>query len=326
MKADTSIWLKHPLALAAIAVFCTLLWGTAFPCIKIGYELFLMDGGDVPSKFVFAGWRFFGAGVLVMVIGLLRHPKKMVLHRQDMAPVALLGFFQTFLQYLLLYSGIIYVSGTKSSIFTSLSAFGSVVLSALFFRSDRLTLRKLGGCLIGITGIVLMNWDGDGFGGFLWWGDGLVILSNLSGAVGNVISKKIAAGRDALQIAAWQLLIGGGSLTILGYLCGGTLHFYNIGCVLMLLYLAVMAGAAFLLWTVLLFHHPVSRVAVYLLLIPVFGTLCSGIFLGENIFTWNNLLSLLLVCGGIFLVNGVPLSAAKEPPDIRQGGNRPHEP
>lgn len=307
MKAEAPVKaatrLTHPLVVAAIAVFCTLLWGTAFPCIKIGYELFRMDSADVPSKLVFAGWRFFGAGLLVLVIGLIRHPKRMMLHRRDIAPVALLGFFQTFLQYWLLYSGIIYVSGTKSSIFTSLSAFGSVVLSALFFRSDRLTVRKIGGCLLGITGIVVMNLNGDGFGGFLLWGDGLVILSNLSGAVGNVISKKIAVGREALQISAWQLLMGGGSLTVIGYLCGGYLHFYHIGCVLMLVYLAVMAGVAFLLWTLLLFHNPVSRVAVYLLLIPVFGTLCSGIFLGENIFTLTNLLSLLLVCGGIFMVN-----------------------
>ena len=206
-------WIRLPAAAAAIAVFCTLLWGTAFPCIKIGYELFRIDSGDVPSKFVFAGWRFFGAGILVMVIGLIRRPSVMKLHRRDIIPIGVLGLFQTFLQYLLLYSGLVYVSGTKSSIFTSVSAFGSVVLSAICFRSDRLTVRKIGGCLIGVAGILIMNAGGDGWDSFTLTGDGFVILSNLCGAVGNVISKKIAGGRDALQISAWQLIFGGGALT-----------------------------------------------------------------------------------------------------------------
>ena len=71
----------------------------------------------------------------------------------------------------------------------------------------------------------------------------------------------------------------------------------------MLLYLAAMAGIAFMLWTMLLFHNDVSRVAVYNLLIPVFGAMWSGIFLGENIFTLINILSLVLVSSGIFIVN-----------------------
>ncbi len=287
---------------AVVAVFCTLLWGSAFPCIKIGYELFRIESSDVPSILMFAGARFFFAGIIVMCIGLVRQPKKMILKKRDIIPVSVLGFFQTFLQYLLLYTGIVNVSGTKSALFTSVSTFGSVILSAIAFRTDRLTVRKLIGCAVGITGIVVMNIGGE-LGGFLLLGDGLVILSNVSGAAGNVISKKISQKRDPLQISAWQLIIGGGALIISGISAGGRLVFYEAGCYLMLLYLAAMAGIAFMLWTMLLFHNDVSRVAVYNLLIPVFGAMWSGIFLGENIFTLINILSLVLVSSGIFIVN-----------------------
>lgn len=288
---------------AGIAIFCTLLWGTAFPCIKIGYQLFHISGEDVPSVLVFAGARFFLAGMIVLAIGLIRNGSAMKLRKKDILPVSVLGFFQTFLQYLLLYIGIVRVSGTKSAIFTSLAAFASVILSAIVFRSDQLNLKKVLGCLIGISGIVIMNLTGDTLGGFTLLGDGLVILSNLSGAAGNIISKKIAGGRDPLQVSSWQLMLGGGALILTGIICGGRLVFYDISCVWILLYLAAMAGIAFLLWTMLLFYHDVSRVAVFNLLIPVFGTMWSGIFLGEQIFTLTNLLSLLLVCSGIFLVN-----------------------
>ena len=148
-----------------------------------------------------------------------------------------------------------------------------------------------------------MNLGGDTLGGFILAGDGLVILSNISGAAGNVISKKISSGRSPVQISAWQLIFGGAALTLTGLLCGGRLIFYEAGCFWLLIYLAAMAGTAFMLWTMLLFHNDVSRVAVYNLLIPVFGAMWSAVFLGENIFTAANLISLAMVCSGIFIVN-----------------------
>ena len=285
------------------ALFCTILWGTAFPAIKIGYRLFEISNTDTPSILIFAGARFALAGIIVLSIGFMRNPKAMLLHKKDILPVGILGFFQTFMQYLLLYIGLLKVSGTKSSLLTSVAAFGSVILSAIFFKSDKLTFRKILGCLVGISGIVVITMSGGSLGGFSLMGDGLVILSNLSGAFGNVISKKISPDRDPVQISGWQLTFGGSALIMTGLIFGGKLTFYNIQCILILLYLAFMAGIAFMLWTMLLFHNPVSKVAVFNLFIPVFGTMWSGLFLGENIFTPINLISLLLVCSGVFLVN-----------------------
>ena len=285
------------------ALFCTILWGTAFPAIKIGYRLFEISNTDTPSILIFAGARFALAGIIVLSIGFMRNPKVMLLHKKDILPVGILGFFQTFMQYLLLYIGLLKVSGTKSSLLTSVAAFGSVILSAIFFKSDKLTFRKILGCLVGISGIVVITMSGGSLGGFSLMGDGLVILSNLSGAFGNVISKKISPDRDPVQISGWQLTFGGSALIMTGLIFGGKLTFYNIQCILILLYLAFMAGIAFMLWTMLLFHNPVSKVAVFNLFIPVFGTMWSGLFLGENIFTPINLISLLLVCSGVFLVN-----------------------
>ena len=42
---------------------------------------------------------------------------------------------------------------------------------------------------------------------------------------------------------------------------------------------------------------------IYNLLIPVFGTLLSGLLLRENVFTAVNIASIFLVCGGIAAVN-----------------------
>lgn len=287
---------------SAVAVFCTLLWGTAFPCIKIGYGLFHIGSGDIPSTLIFAGLRFALAGVIVLFIGMFISPENMILKKKDVLPVSALGFFQTFLQYLLLYIGIVSVSGTKTSILNSVTAFASVLLSALFFKNDKLNYKKIAGCVVGITGIIVMN-IGTELGEFTLAGDGLIILSNLSGASGNIISKKISSDRHPVQVSGWQLFMGGSTLILVGIMSGGRLIFYDMNCVWILLYLSAMAGVALMLWTMLLFHNDVSRIAVFNLLIPVFGTMWSGLFLGENIFTTENIVSLLLVCSGIFLVN-----------------------
>lgn len=47
-----------------LAIICCLLWGSAFPCIKIGYQMFNIPSGAVGSQFLFAGIRFTLAGIL----------------------------------------------------------------------------------------------------------------------------------------------------------------------------------------------------------------------------------------------------------------------
>lgn len=295
---------------AVPAVFCTLLWGTAFPGIKAGYELFSISNDDAGSKILFAGLRFFLAGFIVLFIGAVKEKKlrRLLPHKKDIPLISLLAFFQTFLQYFLLYLGISSVSGTRSAIYTSAAAFATVLASPLFFRSDSLTVKKISGCIVGIIGIVYMSAFSGSLGDFTIFGDGLVILSNLSGAAGNIVSKKITnENRGAVLVSGWQLIIGGAALTITGIAAGGRLTTESASGWLVLLYLAAMAGIAFMIWTELLRKNPVSRVAVFNLLIPVFGTMWSGIFLGENIFTASNMIALILVCSGIFLVNFSPV-------------------
>ena len=47
-----------PAAAVALAVLCNILWGSAFPFIKMGYRLFVIDSADTASILCFAGVRF----------------------------------------------------------------------------------------------------------------------------------------------------------------------------------------------------------------------------------------------------------------------------
>ena len=59
--------LTQPAGVCLLALLCCALWGSAFPCIKIGYEWFAIEG--VGSQILFAGYRFFLSGVFTFLLG-----------------------------------------------------------------------------------------------------------------------------------------------------------------------------------------------------------------------------------------------------------------
>jgi drug/metabolite transporter (DMT)-like permease len=107
---------------------------------------------------------------------------------------------------------------------------------------------------------------------------------------------------DSVVMTGWQLGIGGGALLAIGWGLGGSLSGFTWGSSVLLFYLALLSSAAFSLWSVLLKHNRVSQVTVFNFTVPVFGAALSALFLGEALLEWKNLLALVLVCAGIWLV------------------------
>ena len=71
-----------PLNILLLAIVSTALWGSAIPVIKIGYEAYHIEGNDVASKLLFAGIRFFFAGLIVVIYDCIIK-KKIVIPRKD---------------------------------------------------------------------------------------------------------------------------------------------------------------------------------------------------------------------------------------------------
>ncbi len=294
--------LKNTTASYFIAILCTLLWGTAFPFIKLGYSSFQIAEYDIGAKLIFAGLRFTAAGIMVFLTVWIADKKLPKLNKSDMLPVTVLGLVQTAAQYIFTYIGIGFTSGTNTSIITACASFFTVLSVPLFFKSDRLTVFKIFGCVMGFAGVIAINWGGTPSTDTLF-GDIMILLSTVSAASGNIISKKVAVGRNPFRVTAFQLIIGGLVLLTAGFICGGKLSFDNLNSILILLWLAFVSAAAFSLWTALLKYHDASRISIFNLLVPVFGTVLSGIMLGESIFRIETLVSLVLISLGIVLVN-----------------------
>lgn len=287
-----------------LAIICTLLWGSAFPCIKLGYEWFAIPSEDISSKILFAGYRFFLAGIFTILAGILISRKWIHPTRQNIGIISLLGIIQTGLQYLLFYIGLSNTTGVKGAILSATGAFIAVILAHFFYQNDRLTLNKALGCLAGFSGVVLLNLSGgDLLGGFSFFGEGFMMLSAASFAIGSLISKRAAQTGDPVMITGYQLLIGGAALIFAGIISGGNLAVISGKGIALLIYLAFLSAVAFVLWTLLLKYNPVGKISVYNFLTPIFGALLSALILGEELWNLKNLGALFLVCGGIFIVN-----------------------
>lgn len=287
-----------------LALFCTILWGTAYPAVKIGYELFAIDSANDFGKLLFAGLRFTLAGLMTLAVSVILQKKLVIPQRQHWRGIALLGLVQTTGQYIFFYLGLSNTTGVKGSILYALATFFVVIFAHFLFPDDKMNLQKILGCCIGFVGVLLITFDGTGLGGgFTFTGEGFIMLSTLSSALGALISRSVAQGQDPVVVTGYQLTGGGLILIFIGLIGHG--HFDSVTApgTLLLLYMAFLSAAAFTVWTMLLKYNPASKIAVYNFLIPIFGTTFSVMFLNESIFNLRSLLALILACAGIYIVN-----------------------
>lgn len=299
-----AIW-TNPATVVLMAVLCTLLWGSAYPAIKTGYEIFGLATNDISGKLVFAGVRFLLAGIITLFFLCIQSRKIPFPTPGQWKGVLSVGLIQTALQYTFFYIGLSYTSGVNGSILNGSTAFFAVLCAHFGFKNDKLTLRKGIGCLIGFLGILLINVSGicGSSPAVHLLGDGMVILAAAAFAAGTMLGKRISSNINPLLLSGYQLGVGGAVLLAAGILSGGTLPVVTLGGLLLLFYMALLSAAAFTIWTFLLKYNAMSRITVYNFLTPVFGVLLSGLFLGEAFLSAANLAALLLVCAGIYVVN-----------------------
>lgn len=302
MKLKEEIF-KNQKFVVLFAVITTLLWGSAFPCIKIGYALFQIEG-DSFSQILFAGLRFALAGILVIIFTRFYQKKWILPDKSSLKGIVLIGLVQTTLEYVFLYIGIAYTTGIKSSILYSANTFIAVILAHFLCHNEKLNIRKSLGCFSGFIGVIIINLNGSGIdGGFSFIGEGMVLLAAAAFGVGALLSKKTAQKGDSMIITGYQLLLGGLVLILLGIGGKGHLSDFNFAGGMILLYLALLSAVAFTLWTILLKYNEVAKITVYNFLIPIFGVILSAVFLGEPIFELRKEIALLFVCLGIYIIN-----------------------
>lgn len=300
--------LQNGIVVFGLTTVCCLLWGSAFPCVKIGYQLFGIGIKDTFTQIMFGGIRFFVAGVFTLILGSLAAGKWLIPNRKSLPMIGKLGLLQTALQYVFFYIGLARTTGVKASIIEASNVFVAILVASLIFRQENLTTQKIIGCIAGFIGVVIINLNGSGLDfHFSLSGEGFILCSTVAYAFSSVLTKQYSKTENPVMLCAYQFLLGGAVMVLIGVYGGGSLSVISGTGIVMLLYLALLSAAAFSLWGILLKYNPVSRVSIYGFMNPVFGVLLSSILLTEQndaLGIWRVLISLVFVTVGILIVNG----------------------
>ena len=306
LKNKKSSIFQNPIVLTLMALLCCALWGSATPAIKTGYKLLAVEG--VPSIMLFAGIRFFLAGIFTVIIFSIARKKLLFPKKENWGKVLTVGAVQTVIQYIFFYLGLAYTSGVKGTIASGTGAFFSVLIASLIFRQEKLTAKKIIACTIGFLGIVMINLNGLTFTGdpLDLLGVGFVLLSAIALSFSSVLTKKYSAYEDPVTISGYQFIIGGAFMIIVGLICGGNITVSNVGGVLDLIYLALLSAIAYSLWGILLKHNPVSKITVFNCSTPIFGTMLTLLLMPGESSAVNPIvlvIALVLISSGILLLN-----------------------
>ncbi len=287
-----------------LASFCCLLWGSSYPAIKNGYAMFGIAASDIPSKMVFAGYRFAFAGLLLLALVALTRRSALALNRRSLMSTCLLGLTQTTIHYVFFYIGLAYTTGVKSSVLNGTVSFFGVLLAHFIYRNDRLSVNKILGCLIGFAGVMAVNFGAGPLDfNFTLLGEGFVVIAAFILSASTIYGKRLSQNMDSVAMTGYQLGIGGALLLLGGYASGGALGAVSLKAFLLLAYLVLLSSLAIAFWAVLLKYNRVAMVSVFNFLVPIFGAVLSALFLGESVMELKNLIALVLVCAGIWLVN-----------------------
>lgn len=296
--------LSNTIIVWLVAGLCCLLWGSAFPMIKVGYAFLDIASSDTGSIILFAGVRFFIAGLLTIAIFSIVEHRLLLPTKRSLPRIANLSLFQTILQYIFFYLGLAFTTGQKASIINGSSCVFALLVSCFIFKSERFTANKIIASILCFAGVIVSG-VGTSFAGVSFSvGDLLIMLSALSYSFSSAFLKRYSTDYSPYMLSGYQFVLGGLVMSAVGLAMHGTLDASNTKGMLVMIYLAFVSAIAYSLWGMLLKYNPVSRIAVCGAMTPIFGYLLSVLIFGDNASSMlPNLLALALVVIGIIIMN-----------------------
>lgn len=297
--------LRH-LLLALGIVF---IWGVNFAIIKLGLRQVSPLALGV-ARFVLAAfpWVFF-----------IPRPKVPV------RLIALYGLLIFAMQFGFLFTGMkLGMSAGLSSLILQLQVFFTIGLSVMLL-GERPTIWQLAGALLAFAGVglVALNVGGD----VSVVGLVLLVAAAASWGAGNIVSKRISqlsTTPNVLGLVVWGSLFALPILLVVALVLDPDhlvssftdLDWLSVGAIAYIVYLSTLLG--FAVWASLLAQYPVSTVAPFTLLVPVFGFLGSAVLLGEPLQGWKLGASSLVIAGLCINLFGSRLRALRLHSDARR--------
>jgi drug/metabolite transporter (DMT)-like permease len=277
---------------------CSLLWSSGF--------LFMKLLADRVDPFAIASVRAGIAALLLsswfLVRGLSPIPK-----RFELLPWLMLGTLNGWLPNVLTAYALQSAGAGPSAMIQASGPLMVAVLSHFAFVDERLTLRRVGGVLVGLVGMLVLIGPAafDGHGASFFGALAMVVVSACY-AIGNVYAKMIPQVEPA-RMALGQQTVSALVATALTILLSGTSAYLPVlNSLPAALGLSIMATALpITIFMYMIREQGPTKAAMIGYLMPVFATVLAVIFLGEVVGP-REITGGVIVLIGVFIVTTAP--------------------
>lgn len=266
---------------AILAIISCLLWSSAFAGVKIGLQY--------TTPLQFAGIRFVIAGLIVFPLAIRKNPSYFRILWSNLKMILLFAFLQTFLQYVMFYTGINMIPAAVAAIVIGSQPLFVAVVAHYLMPGDRMTTLKTVVIFSGILGVFLVSLGKDPAsltGNIVIAGILLMVAINVLSGFTNVLVATDRKMIPPLVISSASMIIGGTALFLFSIPFEGMLFETKPAAYyISLAWLSLLSAVAISIWITLL-KRPgvkVSDLNLWKFLIPLFGALLSWLLVpGED--------------------------------------------
>jgi drug/metabolite transporter (DMT)-like permease len=282
-------------------------WSFAFPFIKIGLEELSFINLTI--------MRFLIVCIVFLPLFFIKNKWFSKLHKKDIFPIFLLGFFGVIVYHFGLNYGQLLISpGAASLIIATIPIF--IVILARIFLNEKITKIKLLGISLALLGVIIIS----------IWGKAntkieieytyaaiAVLMGAILAAAYTIAGKKLLTRYNGLSLTAYAILLG--SIGLIPFLSRSlidevtTMSINAWGAVLFLGVISTVIG--YVIWYIALSIKTASEISAYLYAVPVLATIISY-------FLFDDKITALFMLGGAFVIIGLVLVNMKTKKLIKQ--------
>jgi drug/metabolite transporter (DMT)-like permease len=287
----------------ALTILLCAIWGGAFVGIKISTL-------DMPP--LGSGAIRFGLTSVVLLLWARYHGVSLRCPRTAVTTLAV-TIILFFCINITAYVGTSWTTAGRATVFFYTQPLFLALLAPYFLPGDRLTVRKLGGLGLALSGVVALFFTKLAGGENSTLAGDLLVLSGALGSAFSGIATKRTAGRiHPVALICWQSWISWPLLGLMSWwLEAGRPFAFTSRTILAILYLGLVSAAfGFVAFAWLIQRNTATRVTALTFLTPVFGVVYSWVLLNETL-TPVQLLGVFGVCLGVYVVNS---GRASRPP------------
>jgi len=271
------------------------MWSFSFPLIKI-----VLDNGVPPVTLAAMRAIVF---IPILVFLLIKQGRKYIpVSKEDWLIYLSIGLFTIILPGILQNTGMMYTTASLSSIIQTSGPIFTIIF-AIVILNESADKKKIVGSICALIGTIFLVisldnninlFDSSVYGNFL------ILLSGVSYAISSIITKKGLERKNPLQILGFSSLVGFIVLSVISSFERPLDVIINLSIeTWFAIFLLVIFPSfiALLFWYEAMINEEISRLVIYVYLMPVFAVIFSYILIGEIISIQTLLFAVLIIVG-----------------------------